>query len=90
MLQNLGPQNQTFYALLYDASQLPSGTVLTIYNSTTCTEQLETWSLFKPSTAYTVSPGIVSFGSIASDYTTFLSLQLYVPISGGPIEVGLA
>lgn len=68
---------------------MPSGAVLTIYNSTKCTEPLETWSLFTPSTAYTINPGIVSLGSIASDYATFLSLQIYIPISEGPIQVGM-
>ena len=54
---------------------------------TTCTQPLETWTLFKQAGAYTVIPGVINTGNIYSDYDTFLSIQMHVPIPKGPVLV---
>ncbi|KAK9809448.1 hypothetical protein WJX73_009131 [Symbiochloris irregularis] len=87
-LENIGPQNETFYAVSFDSSALPSGTQVTIYNTTKCTQQLQTWTLYNSASPYTIIPGSINKGNLYSDTDTFLSLQIHVPIPDGPIEDG--
>ncbi|KAK9809417.1 hypothetical protein WJX73_004205 [Symbiochloris irregularis] len=86
-LEKLGRQNETFEAIS-NTLALPSGTQLTIYNATNCTQQVETWSLYKSTSPYAVIPGSVNPGTLFSNTDTFLSLQIHVPLPADPIEDG--
>ena len=61
--------------------------VCTCCLQTTCSQPLMTRALFRQANPFTVIPGSVSTGSLYAQQQTFLSLQIHIPITGGPIEV---
>ncbi|KAK9809460.1 hypothetical protein WJX73_010190 [Symbiochloris irregularis] len=83
--------SEAFTYLQYDPKAgLGNGSQLTLFNTSTCSQPLETWSFFNTESPYTMLPGISASGSINSDngFEGFLSFQFRRPIPEGPILDG--